>query len=83
MLVVVIVVLAAFSPNFLYPLAHPAVNNILGVCCHPEDASSVAIPIRKGEQALKEAVDTAIQELKDDGTLQDLSEKFFGEDIIS
>lgn len=48
-----------------------------------EEASHVAIPIRKGEDtaSFEEAVNAAIQELKEDGTLAELSEKYFGSDV--
>ncbi len=48
-----------------------------------EEASHVAIPIRKGEEtaSFEEAVNAAIQELKEDGTLAALSEKYFGSDV--
>ncbi len=48
-----------------------------------EDASRVSIPLRKDEscKTLKEEIDKAIQELSDDGTLSELSEKYFGSDI--
>ena len=48
-----------------------------------EDASHVAIPLRKGDASatLLEAINTAIEELRADGTLKELSEKYFGQDI--
>ena len=48
-----------------------------------EDASHVAIPVRKGDDSasLLEAINTAIEELRADGTLKALSEKYFGTDI--
>ena len=48
-----------------------------------EDATSVAIVMRKGDETttLREAINKALQELRDDGTLTDLSIKYFGEDI--
>ncbi len=48
-----------------------------------EDASHVAIPIRKGDEtaSFEEAVNAAIEELKADGTLAELSEKYFGSDV--
>lgn len=48
-----------------------------------EDASHVAIPIRKGDEtaSFEKAVNTAIEELKADGTLAELSEKYFGSDV--
>ena len=50
-----------------------------------EDASHVAIPLRKGEEtaSLREAIDKAIEELRAEGTLTELSEKYFGQDISS
>ena len=50
-----------------------------------KDASHVAIPLRKGEAdaTLLEAINNAIDELRADGTLKELSEKYFGQDISS
>ena len=50
-----------------------------------EDASHVAIPLRKGDASatLLDAINTAIEELRADGTLKELSEKYFGQDISS
>ena len=50
-----------------------------------EDASHVAIPVRKGNDSasLLEAINTAIEELRADGTLKALGEKYFGQDISS
>lgn len=48
-----------------------------------EDASQVAIPMRKGDESasFRETVDEAVRELKEDGTLAKLSEQYFGSDI--
>ncbi|MCI6236693.1 transporter substrate-binding domain-containing protein [Bacillota bacterium HCP3S3_F1_1] len=48
-----------------------------------EDASHVAIPIRKGDEtaSFEKVVNAAIEELKADGTLAELSEKYFGSDV--
>lgn len=48
-----------------------------------EDASEVSIPLRKGDETatLREAIDKAIEELSADGTLSELSNKYFGSDI--
>jgi len=48
-----------------------------------DDASEVSIPLRKGEdsESLREAIDQAITELRDEGELTKLSEQFFGSDI--
>ena len=50
-----------------------------------EEASHVAIPLRKGEETatLLEAINAAIDELRAEGTLTELSEKYFGQDISS
>ena len=47
------------------------------------DANQIAIPMRKGDEtaALRTAIDAAIDELRADGTLKALSEKYFGRDI--
>ena len=48
-----------------------------------EEASSVSIPLRKGEEsaALREAINKALDELRADGTLAEISNKYFGADI--
>ena len=55
------------------------------IVAQTEDASHVAIPLRKGDNSatLLEAVNSAIDELRADGTLKELSEKYFGQDISS
>ena len=53
------------------------------IVAQTEEASHVAIPLRKGDASatLLEAINTAIDELRADGTLKELSEKYFGQDI--
>jgi cystine transport system substrate-binding protein len=48
-----------------------------------DEASEVSIPLRKEEatETLRVAIDEAIEELSEDGTLTELSEKYFGSDI--
>ena len=55
------------------------------IVAQTEDASHVAIPLRKGEEtaSLLEAINAAIDELRAEGTLTELSEKYFGQDISS
>ena len=55
------------------------------IVAQTEDASHVAIPLRKGDNSatLLEAVNNAIDELRADGTRKELSEKYFGQDISS
>lgn len=64
-----------------YMKAHPEADVKIAVLS--EDASQVAIPMRKGEEtaALREAVDQALAELAESGELAALSEKYFGADI--
>ena len=49
------------------------------------DANEIAIPMQKGADtaALREAVNKAIEDLRADGTLTELSNKYFGADISS
>ena len=55
------------------------------IVAQTEEASHVAIPMRKGDASapLLEAINNAIDELRADGTLKELSEKYFGQDISS
>ena len=64
-----------------YLAQHPDAN--LKVVATTEDASNVAIPMRKGDEtaSLLEAVNKAIAELHEEGVLSELSIKYFGEDI--
>lgn len=66
-----------------YLNVHP--NADFKIVAQTEDASHVAIPLRKGDNSatLLEAVNNAIDELRADGTLKELSEKYFGQDISS
>ena len=45
------------------------------------DASSVVIPIRKGEDDFRKAVDEAIKAMNVSGSLSEISRKYFGSDI--
>lgn len=64
-----------------YLSQHPDAN--VRIAALTEEATQVAIPMRKGEEtaSLRAAIDKALQELQDDGTLKALSEKYFGTDI--
>ena len=66
-----------------YLNVHPDAN--FKIVAQTEDASHVAIPLRNGDNSatLLEAVNNAIDELRADGTLKELSEKYFGQDISS
>lgn len=47
-----------------------------------EDAAQSGLMFRKGNESLVEAVNTALQEMIDDGTYQEISEKWFGENVL-
>ena len=66
-----------------YMKEHPDANAKIAVLT--DDANKVAIPMRKGDETatLRTAIDAAIDELRADGTLKELSEKYFGADISS
>ena len=53
------------------------------VACYNYDVSDIAIPMRKSDdtESLRQAINTAISELREDGTLTELSMKYFGVDI--
>lgn len=64
-----------------YIRQHPDAS--LKVVTLSEDASQVAIPMRKGQEteSLRAAVNEALKELRDSGELSALSQEFFGIDI--
>lgn len=64
-----------------YMAQHPDAD--LKVVATTEDASDVAIPMRKGAEtaSLLEAINQAIAELHEEGVISELSLKYFGEDI--
>lgn len=64
-----------------YMKAHPETK--IKIACLSDDATHVAIPVKKGsdDESLLAAINKAIEELKADGTLKKLSEKYFGVDV--
>lgn len=64
-----------------YLRVHPDAN--IKLVALTEAASQVAVPVRKGEEnaSLLEALNAAIEALRADGTLADISVKYFGSDI--
>ncbi len=46
----------------------------------PNEYEEIAIPVRKGETALLDAINEAVEELRGNGTLAELSEKYFNGD---
>ena len=64
-----------------YLRAHPDAD--IKIACLDSEATQTAIPMRKGAESanLVEAVNKALAEMAEDGTLSALSEKYFGTDI--
>ncbi|WP_455500551.1 transporter substrate-binding domain-containing protein [Gemmiger sp.] len=64
-----------------YTKEHPDANVKIAVLT--DDANEVAIPLRKSDDTatLREAINAAIEEMRADGTLKALIEKYFGVDI--
>lgn len=64
-----------------YMSVHPEAN--LKVAALTDEASNVCIPLRKGEDSagLRQAINQAIEELREEGVLSEISVKYFGSDI--
>jgi len=64
-----------------YLCEHPDAN--ISIVALTDEASRVSVPLRKGAEteSLRAAMDKAIEELRADGTLAELSNKYFGSDI--
>ncbi len=62
-----------------YIKEHPDANIKIAVLT--DEANKIGIPICKGNENLKNAIDNALKELADEGTLTKLSVKYFGADI--
>ncbi|AOM41482.1 amino acid ABC transporter substrate-binding protein [Xenorhabdus hominickii] len=56
-------------------------NAPVKIVAQKADASKSAVLLRKGDPELVEAVNKALQEIKNDGTYTRISEKYFGVDI--
>lgn len=48
-----------------------------------DEVTEYAIPVKKGNISLRNAINDALKELRDDGTLKSLSEKYFGADLTN
>ena len=61
--------------------AHPDAE--IKIATLDPESTKVGIPMKKGDETktLLEAVNKALGELSEDGTLTELSEKYFGTDI--
>lgn len=56
-------------------------NENIKIAAETEDQSFSALTFRQGSDSLVEAVDEAMATLAEDGTLTEISEKYFGEDV--
>ncbi|WP_218220705.1 amino acid ABC transporter substrate-binding protein [Nesterenkonia sp. Act20] len=56
-------------------------NENIKIAAETEDQSFSALTFRQGSDSLVEAVDEAMATLAEDGTLAEISEKYFGEDV--
>ena len=53
----------------------------LKIAAETDDTSESAFAFKKGQDKLAEAVDGALEELRADGTLAEISQKYFGADV--
>lgn len=56
-------------------------NENIKIAAETEEQSRSALAFRQGSDELVEAVNEALTELREDGTLAEISEKYFGEDV--
>lgn len=64
-----------------FDFAHNTPNSGLKIAAETKETSRSAFVARKGATALIEAVNKALGELADDGTLTSISQKYFGTDV--
>jgi cystine transport system substrate-binding protein len=64
-----------------YTTTEAGAGETLKVAAETDDPSRNAFVVKKGQTALIAAVDDALAELRADGTLAEISEKYFGEDV--
>lgn len=64
-----------------YIAQHPDAN--IRVAAYTEEANHIAMPFRKGAEteSLRTEADKALEELREDGTLAEISQKYFGTDL--
>ncbi len=74
------------SPVFANALAEENNLNVEVADCPAYESASCALPFRKNDErsaAIREAFSEAIQEMIDDGTMKELSEKYLGMDATA
>lgn len=62
-----------------YKKQHPDAD--IKIVAEDDQQEASALPVKKGEEKLVKAIDAALAELEKDGTLSELSIKYFGSDI--
>lgn len=62
---------------------HPDAELKVAFVIPDEEDEKIAIPVRKGETSLVDAINDALGELKESGTLAELSEKYFNGDYTN
>ena len=56
-------------------------NEGIKIAATTDESSQSAVAVRKGSTELVDAIDTALEELRADGTLAEISGKYFGSDV--
>ncbi|MFC3298359.1 amino acid ABC transporter substrate-binding protein [Arthrobacter agilis] len=56
-------------------------NENIKIAATTEENSQSAVAVRKGSTELVDAIDSALEELRADGTLAEISQKYFGSDV--
>jgi len=64
-----------------YVTSKPGSADKIKVVAETEDPSTNAFVVAKGSTTLVDAINDALDELRADGTLAEISEKYFGEDV--
>ena len=64
-----------------YVTSKPEAAAKLKVAAETDDPSTNAFVVAKGSTTLVDAINDALEELRADGTLAEISEKYFGEDV--
>lgn len=64
-----------------YMNKHP--EKAVKIVAYTDSTSSSLVPVKKGEERLLKAINDAIQEMKENGELKALSEKYFGIDVTN
>ena len=62
-----------------YISKHP--DEPVKIVAYSDDTASSLVPVRKGEDALREAIDEALDAMRESGELEEISEKYFGIDV--